>query len=122
MRHLVEDLREFKSTGICKTVLTHESGDPGVQFNEKTEGKKYLDTVPLTVPRSYQPHFVSIPGLKLIALNLVSNAGPQPVHTLVPPALGAARRQETGLTLLVRTVLVRTLLALNDAQSCYQLL
>jgi hypothetical protein len=34
--NLVEDLREFES--ICKTVLAHESGDPGVQFNEKTEG------------------------------------------------------------------------------------
>jgi hypothetical protein len=35
--NLVEDLREFES--ICKTVLAHESGDPGVQFNEKTEGR-----------------------------------------------------------------------------------
>jgi hypothetical protein len=38
MRHsaesifVVEYLREFES--ICKTVLAHESGDPGVQFNE----------------------------------------------------------------------------------------
>jgi hypothetical protein len=25
---------------ICKTVLAHESGDPGVQFNEKNRGSK----------------------------------------------------------------------------------
>jgi hypothetical protein len=43
--NLVEDLHEFES--ICKTVLAHESGDPGVQFNEKTEGRKSRDTVPL---------------------------------------------------------------------------
>jgi hypothetical protein len=35
---LVEDLHEFES--ICKTVLAHESGDPGVQFNEKNRGSK----------------------------------------------------------------------------------
>jgi hypothetical protein len=45
--NLVEDLREFES--ICKTVLAHESGDPGIQFNEKTDGKKSRDTVPLSV-------------------------------------------------------------------------
>jgi hypothetical protein len=33
-----EDLREFES--ICKTVLAHESGDPGVQSNEKNRGSK----------------------------------------------------------------------------------
>jgi hypothetical protein len=38
-------LSEFES--ICKTVLVHESGDPGVQFNEKTEGRKSLETIPL---------------------------------------------------------------------------
>jgi hypothetical protein len=43
--NLVEDLREFES--ICKTVSAHESEDPGVQFNEKTEGQKSRDTVPL---------------------------------------------------------------------------
>jgi hypothetical protein len=43
--NLVEDCREFES--ICKTVLVHESRDPGVQFNEKTEGRKSRDTVPL---------------------------------------------------------------------------
>jgi hypothetical protein len=36
--NLIEYLREFES--ICKTVLAHESGDPGVQFIEKTEGRK----------------------------------------------------------------------------------
>jgi hypothetical protein len=30
---VVEYLREFKS--ICKSVLAHESGDPGAQFKEK---------------------------------------------------------------------------------------
>jgi hypothetical protein len=42
---VVEYLREFES--ICKTVLAHWSGDPGVQFNEKTEGRKSRQTVPL---------------------------------------------------------------------------
>jgi hypothetical protein len=41
----VEDLREFES--ICKA---HKSGDPGVQFNEKTKGQKSRDTVPLRPP------------------------------------------------------------------------
>jgi hypothetical protein len=31
--NLIEYLRELES--ICKTVLAHESEDPGVQFNEK---------------------------------------------------------------------------------------
>jgi hypothetical protein len=43
--NLIEYIREFKS--ICKTVLAHESGDPEVQFNEKTEGRKSRETVPL---------------------------------------------------------------------------
>jgi hypothetical protein len=34
--NLIEFLREFES--ICKTVLAHESGDPGVRFNEKNRG------------------------------------------------------------------------------------
>jgi hypothetical protein len=38
--NLIEYLREFES--ICKTVLGHESGDPGVQFNEKIRGSKIL--------------------------------------------------------------------------------
>jgi hypothetical protein len=45
----IEYLREFES--ICKTVLAHESWDPGVQFNEKTEGRKSLETVPLSFSR-----------------------------------------------------------------------
>jgi hypothetical protein len=40
-----DSVREFES--ICKTVLAHESGDPGVQFNEKNEGRKSRDTVSL---------------------------------------------------------------------------
>jgi hypothetical protein len=36
--NLIEDLREFEY--ICKIVLAHESGDPGVQFNEKNRGSK----------------------------------------------------------------------------------
>jgi hypothetical protein len=36
--NLIEYLREFES--ICKTVLAHESGNPGVQFNEKIRGSK----------------------------------------------------------------------------------
>jgi hypothetical protein len=35
---VVAYLREFES--ICKTVLAHESGDPGEQFNEKNRGSK----------------------------------------------------------------------------------
>jgi hypothetical protein len=44
MRHsaelifVVELLRQFES--ICKTVLAHVSGDPGVQFNEKNRESK----------------------------------------------------------------------------------
>jgi hypothetical protein len=41
----MELLREFES--IFKIALAHESGDPGVQFNEKTKGRKSRDTVPL---------------------------------------------------------------------------
>jgi hypothetical protein len=51
MRHSAESifvvkyLREFDS--ICKTCFAHESEGPGVQFNEKTEGRKSRETVPL---------------------------------------------------------------------------
>jgi hypothetical protein len=45
LSNLIEYLREFES--ICKTVLAHESGDPGAQFNEKSEGQKSRETVPL---------------------------------------------------------------------------
>jgi hypothetical protein len=38
---MVEYLRE------CKTVLAHEPGYPGVQFNKKTKGQKSCETVPL---------------------------------------------------------------------------
>jgi hypothetical protein len=38
LSNLVEDLREFES--ICKTVFARDSGDPGVQFNEKNRGSK----------------------------------------------------------------------------------
>jgi hypothetical protein len=44
--NLIGYLREFES--ICKTVLAHKSGDPGVQFNEKTESWKSRDIVPLS--------------------------------------------------------------------------
>jgi hypothetical protein len=43
--NLIEYPREFES--ICKTVLAHKSGGPVVQFNEKTEGRKPRETVPL---------------------------------------------------------------------------
>jgi hypothetical protein len=45
--NLIEYLREFESIRKTVLVLAHESGDPGVQFNEKTEGRKSCDTVPL---------------------------------------------------------------------------
>jgi hypothetical protein len=45
--NLIEDLREFES--ICKTVLANESGNQGVQFNKKTEGRKSGDTVTLNL-------------------------------------------------------------------------
>jgi hypothetical protein len=45
LSNLIEYLREFES--ICKTVLASVSGDPGVQFNEKTEGRKSRETVSL---------------------------------------------------------------------------
>ncbi len=71
---------------------------------------------------AHQPHLVLVPGLKLVALNLVCDGGAEAVHTLVPPALGPPRRQETGLSLLVRAVLVRPLLPLDNPQSCHQFL
>jgi hypothetical protein len=43
--NLIEYLREVES--ICKTVLAHESGDPGVQFNEKNRGSKISGVCPL---------------------------------------------------------------------------
>jgi hypothetical protein len=56
----IEFLREFES--ICKTVLAHESGDPGVQFAEKPQRSKSRETVPLT-QSSYRK--VLIPGSDL---------------------------------------------------------
>jgi hypothetical protein len=38
--NLIEYLREFES--ICKTVLAHESGGPGVQYNEKNDGRNLM--------------------------------------------------------------------------------
>jgi hypothetical protein len=43
LSNLIEYLRKFES--ICETVSAHESGDPGVYFNEKTEGRKSRETV-----------------------------------------------------------------------------
>jgi hypothetical protein len=54
---LEERSRFFLATIICKTVLAHESGDPGVQFNEKTEGRKSRDTVPLKELTVQKTHF-----------------------------------------------------------------
>ena len=68
---------------------------------------------------AHQPHLVLVPGLELIALNLVRDGGAEAVHALVAPALGPPRRQETGLPLLVRAVLVRPLLALDNPQGCH---
>jgi hypothetical protein len=44
-KNRIEILREFES--LFKTALAHESGHPGVPFNEKTEGRKSRYTVPL---------------------------------------------------------------------------
>jgi hypothetical protein len=53
--NIIEYLREFQF--ICKTVLAYESGDPGVQFNEKTEGRKSRETVTLK-SRIFQQKFL----------------------------------------------------------------
>jgi hypothetical protein len=53
MRHsaesnlVIEYLREYEF--IFDTALAHESGDPGVLFGEKNEGRKYSETVPLMI-------------------------------------------------------------------------
>jgi hypothetical protein len=44
---IIEYLREYEY--IFKTALAHESGGPGVLIDEKTEGQKSRDTVPLTM-------------------------------------------------------------------------
>jgi hypothetical protein len=61
--NLIECLHEFES--ICKTVLAHETGDPGVQFNEKTESQKSRETVPL---RNFIPLGKDEGGLKFNTL------------------------------------------------------
>jgi hypothetical protein len=40
---IIEYLLEYEF--IFETALAHESGDPGVLFAEKTEGRKSRDTV-----------------------------------------------------------------------------
>jgi hypothetical protein len=55
MRHSAESIFVVEFNRISPRIriymqnrLAHESGDPGVQFNEKkTEGRKSRDTVPL---------------------------------------------------------------------------
>jgi hypothetical protein len=71
---------------------------------------------------AHQPHLVLVPGLELIALNLVCDGGAEAVHALVAPALGPTRRQEPGLPLLVGAVLVRPFLALDNPQGRHQFL
>jgi hypothetical protein len=44
-KNRIELLREFES--IFKISLAHESGDPGVPFNEKTKDRKSHENVPL---------------------------------------------------------------------------
>jgi hypothetical protein len=52
LKNRIELLREFES--IFKTALAHESGDPGVPFNEKkTEGRKSRETVP-SIPVNFK--------------------------------------------------------------------
>jgi hypothetical protein len=46
-KNRIELLREFES--VFKTALAHESKDPGVPFNEKTEGRKSREAAPLIV-------------------------------------------------------------------------
>jgi hypothetical protein len=45
---IIEYLREYEF--IFETALAHESGDPGVLIDEKTEGRKSRATVPLSNP------------------------------------------------------------------------
>jgi hypothetical protein len=42
---IIEYLRKYEF--IFETALAHESGGPGVLIDEKTEGRKSRDTVPL---------------------------------------------------------------------------
>jgi hypothetical protein len=43
---IIEYHREYEFT--FETALVHESGGPGVLIDEKTEGRKSRETVPLT--------------------------------------------------------------------------
>jgi hypothetical protein len=54
MRHSAESIFAFEFNRISpririyiQNLLAHESGDPGVQFNEKPEGRKSRETLPL---------------------------------------------------------------------------
>jgi hypothetical protein len=73
--NLFEYLSQFES--ICKTVLAHESGDPGVQFNEK-RGSKISQDCPFKIlifysnsPRQSIANFV--PALCCIAQERLSD-------------------------------------------------
>jgi hypothetical protein len=48
---IIEYLREYEF--IFETTLAHVSGDPGVLFAEKIEGRKSRATVPLTSQNSH---------------------------------------------------------------------
>jgi hypothetical protein len=50
----IDYLREYES--IFETVLAHESVDPGVLYDEKTSGRKSLETVSLR-QEQYHPRF-----------------------------------------------------------------
>jgi hypothetical protein len=58
-------LRDFAS--IFETALAHESGDPGVLFAKKSEGRKSLDTVPLIA------HIAVLKAKTYPSLQLASN-------------------------------------------------
>jgi hypothetical protein len=49
----IEYLREYEFT--FKAALAHEPGDPGVLFDEKTEGRKSCETVPLNTVNNLNP-------------------------------------------------------------------
>jgi hypothetical protein len=67
----IELLREFES--ICKTVLAHESGDPGVQFDEKTRGRKSRETVPLINRRLSCFHALKTYQIRITGFHNISN-------------------------------------------------
>jgi hypothetical protein len=49
---IIEYFREFKS--IFETALARESGEPGVLYAEKTEGRKSRESVPLNSQNYHQ--------------------------------------------------------------------